>query len=33
MDERARKLGARFSAQDRLPNGNRISVTLGGTAP
>lgn len=33
MDERALKLGARFSAEDRLPTGNRISVTLGGTAP
>jgi nitrate/nitrite-specific signal transduction histidine kinase len=31
MDERALKLGARFSAEHRVPTGNRISVTVGGT--
>jgi signal transduction histidine kinase len=31
MDERAVKLGARFSAEHRLPTGNRIGVTVGGT--
>ena len=30
MDERALELGARFSAEHRLPTGNRISVELGG---
>ncbi len=30
MDERALKLGARFSAEHRLPKGNRISVEVGG---
>ena len=31
MDERALKLGARFSAEHRLPKGNRISVDVGGS--
>ena len=30
MNERALKLGARFSAQRRVPTGTRISVTVGG---
>ena len=30
MDERALKLGARFSAEPRMPIGNRISVDVGG---
>jgi len=33
MHERAGKLGARFSAEHRVPTGTRISVTLGGTTP
>ena len=33
MHERAVKLGARFTAEHRVPTGTRISVTLGGTAP
>ena len=31
MHEHALKLGARFSAEHRVPTGTRISVTLGGT--
>lgn len=30
MDERAGKLGARFSAEPRMPTGTRVSVTVGG---
>jgi len=33
MHERAMKLGARFSAEHRVPTGTRISVMLGGTTP
>jgi signal transduction histidine kinase len=33
MHERAVKLGARFSAEHRVPTGTRICVTLGGTTP
>ena len=33
MHERAMKLGARFSAEHRVPMGTTISVMLGGTAP
>ena len=33
MHERALELGARFSAEHRVPTGTRICVTLGGTPP
>ena len=33
MHDRAVRLGARFTAEHRVPTGTRISVTLGGTAP
>ena len=33
MHERASKLGARFSAEHRVPTGTRICVTLGGDLP
>ena len=33
MHERAVRLGARFSADHRVPTGTRICVTLGGTPP
>ena len=33
MRERAEKLGARFTAEHRVPTGTRISVMLGGTTP
>jgi signal transduction histidine kinase len=33
MHERALRLGARFTVEQRVPTGTRICVTLGGTTP